>query len=63
MTVIKTQMSLRLDPIILAKIRKISEEDTRSVANMIEYIIKQKIKAYENINGEIKLTDEEIYTL
>lgn len=62
MVAFKTQMSLRLDPVILAKIRKISEEDSRSVANMIEYLIKQKIKLYEYENGEIKLTEDEIYS-
>lgn len=61
MAVIKTQISMRLDPIILAKMRKIAEEDNRSVANMIEYIIKQEIKSYELENGEIELTEEEIY--
>lgn len=61
MAVIKIQMSMRLEPIILAKIRKIAEEDNRSVANMIEYIIKQEIKSYESENGEIELTEEEIY--
>lgn len=61
MAVIKTQMSMRLEPIILAKIRKIAEEDNRSAANMIEYLIKQEIKNYELENGEIELTEEEIY--
>lgn len=61
MAVIKIQMSMRLEPIILAKIRKIAEEDNRSAANMIEYLIKQEIKNYELENGEIELTEEEIY--
>lgn len=46
MAVIKIQMSMRLEPIILAKIRKIAEEDNHSAANMIEYLIKQEIKNY-----------------
>lgn len=61
MAVIKIQMSMRLEHIILAKIRKIAEEDNRSAANMIEYLIKQEIKNYELENGEIELTEEEIY--
>lgn len=61
MAVIKTQMSMLLKPIKLAKIRKIAEEDSRTVANMIEYIIKREIKSYELENGEIELTEEEIY--
>lgn len=61
MAVIKIQMSMRLEPIILAKIRKIAEEDNRSAANMIKYLIKQEIKNYELENAEIELTEEEIY--
>lgn len=61
MAVIKIQMSMRLEHIILDKIRKIAEEDNRSAANMIEYLIKQEIKNYELENAEIELTEEEIY--
>ena len=61
MAFVRTQTSLRIDPIVLAKIRKIAEDDNRSIANMIEYLIIQKIKIYEEKNGEIKLTEEEIY--
>lgn len=61
MAVIKIQMSMRLEHIILAKIRKIAEEDNRSAANMIKYLIKQEIKNYELENAEIELTEEEIY--
>lgn len=63
MAVIKTQFTLRLDPVVHAKIKKIADEDNRSLTNMIEYVIKQKIKSYEKENGEIKLTDEDIYSV
>lgn len=61
MAVIKTQFTLRLNTIDYAKIKKISEEDNRSTSNMIETLIKQKIRQYEEENGEIELTEEEIY--
>lgn len=61
MAVIKTQFTLRLNVIDYAKIKKISEEDNRSTSNMIETLIKQKIRQYEEENGEIELTEEEIY--
>ncbi len=60
MAVIKTQFTLRLDLIDHAKIKKISEEENRSMTNMIEMLIKKEIKRYENENGEIKITDEDI---
>jgi len=60
MAVIKTQFTLRLDLIDHAKIKKISEEENRSMTNMIEMLVKKEIKRYENENGEIKITDEDI---
>ena len=52
--------TLRLDLIDHAKIKKISEEENRSMTNMIEMLVKKEIKRYENENGEIKITDEDI---
>lgn len=63
MAVIKTQISLRLEPETLAKLKKIANEYVRSSSNMIEYLIMQKIKDYEYENGEIELTDEDIYPM
>ena len=60
MAVIKSQFTLRLDLIDHAKIKKISEEENRSMTNMIEMLVKKEIKCYENENGEIKITDEDI---
>ena len=60
MAVIKTQFTLRLDLIDHAKIKKISEEENRSMTNMIEMLIKKEIKRYENENGENKNTEEDI---
>ena len=62
MPVIKSSFTMRLDPITHFKIKKISEQEMRSLTNMIEYLIKKEIKRYEEENGEIKYTDEDIFT-
>lgn len=56
----KTSFTLRLNLIDHAKIKKIAESQNRSMTNMIETLVKEKIKEYEKENGEIELTDEEI---
>lgn len=61
MAVIRTQFSLRLDPIVYAKLKKIAKEDNRSVSNLIDYIIKQYINEYESKNGDIVLSEKDIY--
>ena len=60
MAVLKTQFTLRLNLSDHAKIKKIAEEENRSVTNMIETLVKQAIKQYEYENGEIILTDEDL---
>lgn len=60
MAIIKTSFTLRLNLIDHAKIKKIAESQNRSMTNMIETLVKDRIKEYELENGEIKLTDEEI---
>lgn len=52
MAVIKTQFTLRLDLITHVKIRKIAEQEQRSMTNMIDYLIQY---------GEIEVTDDDIY--
>ena len=61
MAIIKTQFTLRLDPLNHAKIKKIADAESRSMTNMIEYLIKNEIKKYESENGEITITDEDLY--
>lgn len=62
MPVIKAQMTLRLQLVDHAKIKKIAELENRSTTNMIETLIKKKIMEYEKENGEIDITEEEMYT-
>lgn len=49
------QFVIRTDKETLDKIKYIAEENGRSTTQEIVYMIKQKIKAYESINGEIKV--------
>ena len=60
MPVIKSQFTLRLLVSDHAKIKKIAEMENRSLTNMIETLVKQKIREYEQENGEIILTDEDL---
>lgn len=60
MAVIKTQFTLRLDVKVQAKIKKIAELESRSMTNMIEYILKKEISEYESQNGEVIITDEDL---
>ncbi len=60
MPVLKSPFTLRLLVSDHAKIKKIAEMENRSLTNMIETLVKQKIKEYEKENGEIILTDEDL---
>lgn len=60
MAVLKTSFTLRLNIDDHAKIKKIAETENRSMTNMIETLVKQKIRLYEAENGEIILTDEDL---
>ena len=60
MAVIKSQFTLRLNLDEHTKIKKIAETENRSMTNMIETLVKQKIQQYEKENGEIILTDEDL---
>ncbi len=60
MAIVKVPFTLRLNPFDYAKIRKIAISENRSTTNMIETLIKQKIRQYESENGEIEVTDEDI---
>ena len=63
MAIIKSQFTLRLNLSDHAKIKKIAEEENRSITNMIETLVKKEIKRYEDENGEIELTDEDLSSL
>lgn len=60
MAILKSQFTLRLNLNDHAKIRKIAESENRSLTNMIETLVKREIQRFEDENGEIVLTDEDI---
>jgi len=62
MAVIKSQFTLRLSLEDHAKIKKIAESENRSMTNMIETLVKNKIQQYEKENGKISITEEDIFT-
>lgn len=49
--------TLRIPQIYLDKIKYIAEENGRSANKEIELMLKQRIKDYEALNGEINLSD------
>lgn len=49
--------TLRIPQEYLNKIRYIADENGRSANKEIELMIKERIKTYESLNGEIILSD------
>jgi hypothetical protein len=49
----KRQFTLRVQPDVFLKMKHIAEEENRSVSMAIEFLMKQKIKEYESLNGLI----------
>lgn len=61
MAIIKTQFTLRLGLESHAKLKKIAQAESRSMTNMIEYLVKKEIDRYERENGPIELTEEDLF--
>ncbi len=61
MAIIKSQFTLRLNLDVHAKIKIIAGRESRSITNMIEYLIKKEIEKYEKENGEIILTEDDLF--
>ena len=55
----KPQFVIRADREVFDKISYIAKENERSATQEIEYMIKQKIAAYEAMYGEIKIEEKE----
>lgn len=56
----KSSFVIRLSDTDKAKIRWIAAKDSRSMTNMIDYLIQKEIRRYEDVNGEIPLTEEDV---
>ena len=59
MTVYKVQTGLRLDETTHRKLKTLSEKENRSLNNLVEYIILQYLKEYEEKNGVLPEFEEE----
>ena len=57
----RIQTSLRFEEELLVKITYIAKKERRSVNAQLEYLAGKCIKEYEEMNGEIQLSDEEKY--
>lgn len=51
----KPQLKAITDEITYKKIKVIAERENRSVSNLIETLVKEKIKNFENENGSIAI--------
>ncbi len=53
MAVSKIQTGLRIDEVTYGKLKTISENENRSLNNLVEYIIKKYLTEYEEQHGAI----------
>jgi len=51
------QFTIRIDPLMLKKIRYVAEYNARSANREVETLIKKHIEDFEKENGEIILND------
>ena len=54
----KEQFTIRVENLILNKIRVISKEERRSLNAQIEYVLEKYVKEYEKNNGVVKVKEE-----
>lgn len=53
MAILKIQTGLRIDETTYGKLKTISENENRSLNNLIEYVLKNYLSDYERKNGTI----------
>jgi len=53
MAVIKIQTGLRLDEQTYGKLKAISDQEGRSLNNLVEYVLKRYLQSYEQEHGSI----------
>ena len=53
MAISKIQPGLRIDEITYGKLKTLSEAESRSMNNLVEFLIKKYISDYEQQNGTI----------
>ena len=58
----KIQTGIRFEPELLYKISKVAKENKRSLNAQLEFLAQNCVKEYESENGEIKVSEEELYS-
>ena len=49
--------SVRMDPVVVGKLRTLAQENGRSLNKQIEFSLKHYLKAYEAEHGEVEVTE------
>lgn len=57
----KRAFTMRMQPENFAKIKYISEQNKRSIAMQIEYLIEQCVHDFEEKHGAIKINENDTY--
>lgn len=57
----KIQTGIRFEPELLYKISKVAKENKRSLNAQLEFLAQNCVKEYESENGEIKVSEEDLY--
>ena len=57
----KIQTGIRFEPEVLYKISYIAKQNVRSLNAQLEFLAKNCIREFEEQNGEIEVSDEELY--
>lgn len=58
----KIQTGIRFEPELLYKITKIAKANKRSLNAQLEFLAEICVKEYEEKNGEISVSEEELYS-
>ncbi|MBQ3101198.1 MAG: Arc family DNA-binding protein [Clostridia bacterium] len=57
----KIQTGIRFTPELLFKITHVAKKNMRSLNAQLEYLAQECVREYEKQNGEIPVTDEDLY--
>ena len=57
----KIQTGIRFEPELLYKISYVAKENKRSLNAQLEYLAQTCVKDFESANGEIQVSDDQIY--
>ncbi len=57
----KIQTGIRFEPELLYKISLVAKENKRSLNAQLEYLAQLCVKEYEEANGPIPASDEQLY--